>query len=612
VPTGGFINALRPINLAIPMIQQAEAGVVSVPTPAQPARVPIEAPSNAGEVLFSDDFSTQRGGWGTSTDDKTSIAYQNGQMVIDVKVVDYVGWTTPNHSYDDLDIEADTQRLGGPTDDEIGLIVRYQDTDNFYVFSISSDGFYEFNKRADGKWNFLVPWTPSSLIDQQTGFNRIAVVAEKNRFTFYINDVQVNQTTDDAFSGGDVGLLAGAFGEAGVSVGFDNVRVRVPGGPRQAGAQGITPTTGQTAVLSDDFSTNTGNWFLDSTDKVKRSITNGEFTLKVLPAQFTGWSEVADLDLADVIVEVDARRSSGPDLNAFGVLCRYLDQDNYYALEIGTDGTYAIYQTAKGQYKTLVDWTASEALKTGSDTNHLRAECIGDHIRLFANGTQLTDVVDEELGSGSVALIAETFDTGNLEVKFDNAVIAVPTAQYQAQVLFSDDFSSPDSGWDRGSDKETQADYVDGKYQIAVNITKQYVWGNPGKSFEDAVIDVDAHQLAGPDNNDYGVLCRYQDNDNFYRILISGDGYYTFLKLDKGESTTLIDWTRSSAINQGAASNHLTVTCAGNRLALSINGEYVAEASDDTFGKGDIGLTAGAFDTPGVKVAFDNLVVTAP
>jgi hypothetical protein len=244
----------------------------------------------------------------------------------------------------------------------------------------------------------------------------------------------------------------------------------------------------------------------------------------------------------------------------------------------------------------------------------LRAECVDDHLRLFANEVLLADVVDDALSSGTVALVAQTFEEGDLRIAFDNVAISAPasTSSSAAPVLFEDDFSSADSGWDRVEDEDATTDYADGRYVISVRKTSWLTWANPGEFFEDVVIDVDARQIEGPDDNNYGVICRYQDVNNFYRILISGDGYYTILKYLDGENTTLIQWTATGAINQGNASNHMTVTCEGDRLALVINGQFVAETFDDTFADGDIGLTAGAYDEPGVSVAFDNVVVTQP
>jgi S1-C subfamily serine protease len=608
VPTGGFINALRPIKLALPLIQQAKAGIVSVPT-LEPVREAIPTPVNAGEVLFTDDFSDESSGWGTSADGNAVQQYQNGRLLIEVIAKDYNGWSTAGLDYDDVDVEVSAQRLGGPLDNEMGIILRYVDAENFYVFTISNDGFYEFRKRLNGEWIFIVPWTATDLIDTQADVHRMAVVAGGDRFTFYIDGVRVDEAFDTEFQSGDIGLLAGSFSEGGVQIGFDDILVRVPGGARQS--SDLTPTTDTDVILTDPFDDASGGWYAESSDDVLRDIAGGELTIEVVTPNFSGWSDLADLSLSDVIVEVDARKVSGPDLNAFGVMCRYLDSDNFYALEIGSDGTYAIYRYVGGDYASLVSWTPSDAIATETSSNRLRAECVGNRLRLSVNDAIVADVTDDSLSGGTLALIVESFDEGGVAVAFDNAVVAVP-ATAGGNVLFADDFSSPDSGWDRASDEDSSTDYEDGRYVIGITTTDLFAWANPGLAFGDAVIDVDATQIDGPDNNDFGVICRYQDVDNYHRILISSDGYYAVFRRVDDESTPLIDWTRSSAIKQGAALNHLTVTCAGNRIALSVNGQFVAETFDDTFSDGDIGLTAGAFDEAGVQIAFDNLVVTGP
>ena len=154
--------------------------------------------------------------------------------------------------------------------------------------------------------------------------------------------------------------------------------------------------------------------------------------------------------------------------------------------------------------------------------------------------------------------------------------------------------------------------YDDGEYYIEVFESDFTAWASSGDRWEDVKIDVDARQVSGPDDNQYGVYCRYQDADNFYEFDISGDGYYAISLLQAGEYKTLANWTATNAIKQGLASNHLAVLCEGNRLAMWINGEFVAEVFDDAFNDGEIALVAGSFDDPNVAVAFDNLRVSEP
>jgi hypothetical protein len=68
----------------------------------------------------------------------------------------------------------------------------------------------------------------------------------------------------------------------------------------------------------------------------------------------------------------------------------------------------------------------------------------------------------------------------------------------------------------------------------------------------------------------------------------------------------------SDTIQKGQASNHLRAECIGQTLTLTVNGKKLAEAQDTDFSAGEIGLTAGAYNTPGVDVSFDNFVVYKP
>jgi hypothetical protein len=181
-------------------------------------------------------------------------------------------------------------------------------------------------------------------------------------------------------------------------------------------------------------------------------------------------------------------------------------------------------------------------------------------------------------------------------------------------VLFQDDFSDTSSGWDQVDDGEVITDYVDDAYQIVVNIDNTDVWANPGLSFTDTVVEVEATKLDGPDDNDLGVICRYQGPSNFYLFMISSDGFYTIAKWVGGEHMLISsdNMEYSDAINQGYATNKIRADCIGSRLVLWVNDQVLMEATDTDFTTGDVGLIAGTFDIPGTDIMFDNFVVREP
>ncbi len=196
-----------------------------------------------------------------------------------------------------------------------------------------------------------------------------------------------------------------------------------------------------------------------------------------------------------------------------------------------------------------------------------------------------------------IELPAETSET-NIEV---------------SNTLFVDDFSDPKSGWDQYDVEEGFAGYIDGAYKIGIFSDQLFGFANPGQAFTDAAIEVIVTKAGGGDDSQFGIICRYQDEDNFYALLVSSDGYASIRQKQLGtEFTYLAEWTNSPVINQGNATNLLRAECVGNRLSLYANGVLLIEAFDSELPSGDVGLLAGTFSAENVEVLFDNFIVSAP
>ena len=184
------------------------------------------------------------------------------------------------------------------------------------------------------------------------------------------------------------------------------------------------------------------------------------------------------------------------------------------------------------------------------------------------------------------------------------------------QILFQDDFSNPTSGWNINSDSEGINGYANGGYRIYVNNANWYLWSTPGFNFTDVIVEVEAVRVAGPEENDFGVICRYKDGSNFYKLVLGSDGYYGVSKVIGGKEQ-LVGMEKmqlnNDVIKRGVgATNQLRVECVGEHLTLLANGQILADVKDAELTSGDIGLIAGAYDTPGVDILFDNLKVIKP
>lgn len=196
-------------------------------------------------------------------------------------------------------------------------------------------------------------------------------------------------------------------------------------------------------------------------------------------------------------------------------------------------------------------------------------------------------------------------------------VLALPVLSQPAEpgsVLFSNDFSNPDGGQDSQVHQGAGVTFEQGALHIGVAEPHYSYWWRSGRQFDDAQIRVDAWREAGPEDNVMGIICRYQNENNFYAFLISSDGYGGIVKVKDGQYHLLTGETLEyiDAIKTGSDMNNIGADCVGRHLFMLVNDTLVAWAEDGDFSSGEVGLIAGSFDLPGIEIAFDNFVVLKP
>lgn len=183
------------------------------------------------------------------------------------------------------------------------------------------------------------------------------------------------------------------------------------------------------------------------------------------------------------------------------------------------------------------------------------------------------------------------------------------------RVLLVDNFTDPMSGWKVWVGEDgSSIDYSNGALRIYVNRAQYDYWSVAGKNYEDVHLESDIVKGDGPDDNDYGLICRYRDQDNFYAFVISSDGYAGIIKVKDGAYQVLSGESLQyvEAVRRGNDRNRLQAICAGTVLKFSVNGILLFEVTDADFTSGDVGVIAGAYDTPGVEILFDNFAVLKP
>ena len=578
-----------------------------------------------------------------------------------------VAWSLSNLTADNFYAEVDAFHVDGPLDNGFGLLFRYVDAENFYLFVASHDGYYSLQTLTDGAWGQLIEWTPTDEVNTDaTAANTLGVLADGPQITILLNDAVLATVEDDRFVGGRIGLMAGSFDEGGVNVAFDDLYLwRLAGEADQpqtlAPSPQPTPTPtmsvelarfatelaelrAQPPLLRDDFRRDDDTWPTTADENVTYAYVRRAYHIRVNTANWLGYAfnqQLSDRRLLNFLAEVDISHVAGP-LNAeYGILFHYRDGDNFYLYAISGLGTYSLWQKAGGQWTSLIPWTETELVETGAGaSNRLGVLVRQGVISLLVNDQLLAERTEEMPSAGIVGLVAGAFDEANVEIAFDNfhlwrleeepgapeengratptgtiseheqATIATRLAEIRAGAPnVTDNFRRNTGLWANPDYESVTYAFTRGVFRITVdapNIT-------PGSAADidiaDFLLEADGAQIEGPAGQ-YGFFFRQVDEQNFYLFAVSPLGSYTLWKMVEGEWTQLIAWTDAAAIGAGAGEvNRLGVWAEGAKITLLVNDLPVAQVVDDSFRRGAIALAAGTFDESGAIVEFDNVAL---
>lgn len=183
------------------------------------------------------------------------------------------------------------------------------------------------------------------------------------------------------------------------------------------------------------------------------------------------------------------------------------------------------------------------------------------------------------------------------------------------ELLYSDDFSNPASGWKRSSTGESAFSYKDGRYYISALVPDKVASAAipTGQKFGDFIVEVEAYLDEFPDDGEYGLDIRdNQDTGDFYRFVLSGDRYFKFFKYIDNNWISLTDWTKSSTIKASPGNNTIKISAIGDTFTFYANGKKLGDCIDNSLSGGEIFLFAETRENSTAKVGFDNLKIWAP
>ncbi|MBP8293364.1 MAG: hypothetical protein KAX65_11365 [Caldilineaceae bacterium] len=389
-------------------------------------------------------FYTDDGTWEVGEGEAVARSVAAGAYRLRIDAEDTLAWSVSELQAADFYLEAATIHVGGPLNNEFGVIFRYQDDDNFYSYSVSSDGYYRLDRKLAGEWSSLVSWTASSAINTgAASFNLLGVLAEGDRLALFVNETLLTALVDDAFAEGGIGPTAGSYDEGGVEIAYDDLSLwRIDEENRVAG-QGLTldtpPATTPTfdpvtvdperidaaraaePIFSDRFRRDDGVWLTGAFDDMTATVRSGGLHLAVTAPQLVGWSS-ADVSVDDFLLEVDASIDDPNLPGQVGVFFRKVDDGNYYYFAIEQGGNFGLWKKVENNWSTLIDWTPSSAIATDA-VNRLGVWAEGSTIALFVNDLPLAQVTDDAFASGVIAVAAGTFAEPELTAVFDDVAV---------------------------------------------------------------------------------------------------------------------------------------------------------------------------------------------
>ena len=224
MPPQGVIAGLRSISLAIPMIEAAKRGesrILNYPHDL------IEFPDGS-KLLLEDNFNDQASGWVNSNPSARYGEYLGGAYQISVKGVgDYGLGFFQDKKFTDEVMSVHVKEVSPADDAFYGIVCRYTNLENYYLFAVTTDGRYSIQKVENNQFSVLVPWSYSPIIPVNEEYE-ISTACVGRSLSLAVNGIPLTQINNASHWRGFPGLVAGTFNSDHFAVGFDDLVIKAP------------------------------------------------------------------------------------------------------------------------------------------------------------------------------------------------------------------------------------------------------------------------------------------------------------------------------------------------------------------------------------------------
>lgn len=199
----------------------------AVPTPSPK---PVDTPTPFTKVLLKDNFTNPSSGWDKTQNADYTLEYKKGKyhVLINKQNGGQVLWI--GSKYTDMSVEVDVQQTAGPSDGEMGVVCRPNDSGGFYAFEITQDGQYGIYKSTNWTSSPLAEGTLDPNTISATSTTHIEGVCDGSTLTLLLNGQALLQVQDSDYTKGGVGMVvtSGNSGDPGVDTLFSNFLAKGP------------------------------------------------------------------------------------------------------------------------------------------------------------------------------------------------------------------------------------------------------------------------------------------------------------------------------------------------------------------------------------------------
>lgn len=175
-------------------------------------------------------------------------------------------------------------------------------------------------------------------------------------------------------------------------------------------------------LFQDNFSNETSGWGGLTLPAGAAGYSDKTYRIVVDQPDVNIWSHPG-LVFSNVHAEVSVFPAAGPLENRMGLICRLVDDQNFYFFVISGDGYYGIGKMKTGQVTLLTgngQMLPSPAIQIGNVPNQVRGDCVDNQLNLTINGQPVDSAQDSDFTSGDVGILAGTFSQPGADVYFDN------------------------------------------------------------------------------------------------------------------------------------------------------------------------------------------------